>query len=157
MKTTNPARDYLQQAFFIHRRILTLERERQQIRADIYGVRSPSNMSADRVQSSITGDKLERLIAKVDEREREIVDELVRLETAKQTIRAQIGKVTGANDWETQMFRTILYHRHILFETWTEIFSFLHLERSRTFELYGQALKAFEEILHDHGTGQTNA
>lgn len=141
------AKEYLQQAYFIHRRILTLERQRQQIRADIYGVKSPSDMSPDRVQSSITGDRLEKLIARVDETERAIIDELERLYDRKQSIAQMIRQVDAGEKWKTELYQDVLYHRYIMLEQWKDISSFLNMGMRHTFKIHGEALKVFGQML----------
>lgn len=143
------AKEFLQQAYFIHRRILTLERQRQQIRADIYGVRSPSNMSPDRVQSSITGDRLEKLIAKVDAKERDIVGELEELYKRKDRVTASIKRLDAGEKWKTEIYQDLLIHRYVMFEQWQDIASFLHMGVRHVFKLHGEALKVFGQMLED--------
>lgn len=141
------AKEYLQQAYFIHRRILTLERQRQQIRADIYGVRSPSDMSPDRVQSSITGDRLEKLIAKVDETEREIVGELEELYERKTRIAYMIRQLDAGEKWKTELYQDVLYHRYIMLEQWKDIAVFLSMGIRHVFKVHGEALREFGKMM----------
>ena len=140
-------KDYLRQAFEIHQKILTLERHRQQIRADMYGVKSPSNMSPDIVQSSITGDKLERYMAMIDEDERRIADELLKLRDKQQQIARMIDKV------EKSQYKTILYQRYVICDSWKRIAETSHYNFQYLFNLHGRALKAFEEVYNDNRAG----
>ena len=71
------AKEYLQQIYYIHHKINRLKARRDQLRADLYSLGSPAgNMDVDKVQTSMSGDAMLRLIAKVDEAERDIIKEI---------------------------------------------------------------------------------
>lgn len=144
-------KEYLRQAFLIHQKILALERHRQDLRADMYGVRSPSNMSPDIVQSSITGDKLEKYIALIDEDERRIADELIRLHDKQNEIAYMLEKLDNGRYYH------VLYQRYILCNGWKRIAENMQYEIHYLFRLHGKALKAFEEIFNDNRHGQADA
>lgn len=138
------AKEYLRQAFTIHQRILALERHRQQLRADMYGVRSPSDMSPDVVQSSITGDKLEKYIAMIDEDERNITDELIALHGKQDEIADMIAKVTNGRYYH------VLYLRYVLCNSWKQIAKTTGYAEHYLFKMHGKALRAFGEVYNDN-------
>ena len=115
---------------------------REEIRAEMYSVKSPAGvMSPDRVQSSITGDKLERLIARVDELERDIVAEIESLEKSRRRISEQIEAVPN------ETYRTLLHERYELCWKWEKIAVDLNVSIRHVYRLHGEALQAFEKII----------
>ena len=140
-------REYLRQAFTIHQKILALERHRHQIRADMYGIRSPSDMNPDVVQSSITGDKLEKYMALIDEDERTIADELLKLHKKQDEIACMIDKVKNGRYYH------VLYLRYVLCNTWKDISKVTGYAEHYLFKLHGKALRAFDEVYNDYRIG----
>lgn len=142
-------KEYLQQIYVIRQKIRRLNARRDTIRLELYAVKSPAgNMSADRVQSSVTGDRIERLIAKVDAVEQDIVAHIEKLEKARARISEQIEAVPD------ERYRRLLHQRYEQCWTWERIavewqkganesgMSVRHIYR-----LHGEALRAFEKII----------
>ena len=102
------AKEHLQQVYAIQRKIKRLEARREDLRADLYSVKSPSDLPEIRVQTSLTGDKMLELVARVDELERSIIDEVKTLTEMKQGIIAEIEKVPNEN------YKQLLYDRYVL-------------------------------------------
>lgn len=139
------AKEYLQTIHNIQRKINRLEALRQSIRADLYSIGSPSgHMDDDKVQTTISGDKMIKLVAKVDKVERDIVAELSRLTDAKQRMLQQIEKVP------VESYRQLLYDRYVLCQRWEKI----ALDRDTgvrwIYRMHGKALNAFEKVWNDH-------
>ena len=134
------AKEYLKQAYMIDKRIKDLQRQRDNIRNDMYSIKSPTgNMQPDKVQSSITGDALLKLIAKVDLLERDIVRELDALVDKKKEM------VKKINALEDARFRTLLFDRYILFWSWEQIAVDMNYRIKWVYQLHGKALAAFAE------------
>ena len=138
------AKEYLQQVYTISCRIKRLEKRREDIRADLYSLRSPSDLSGISVQTSPSGDKMAELVAKVDEIECDIVDELKELTDRKEAIIGNIELVPN------ERYKQILFDRYILCEKWEKI----ALDRDKTvrwiYRMHGKALNAFEKVLSSH-------
>ena len=92
------AKEHLQQVYAIQRKIKRLQDRREDLRADLYSVKSPSDLPEIRVQTSLTGDKMLELVAKVDELERGIIAEIDELTEKKQEIISEIERVPQEND-----------------------------------------------------------
>lgn len=138
------AKEHLQQVYAIQRKIKRLEARREDLRADLYSVKSPSDLPEIRVQTSLTGDKMLELVARVDELERSIIDEVKTLTEMKQGIIAEIEKVPNEN------YKQLLYDRYVLCKKWEQI----ALDRDRCvrwiFQMHGKALKSFEKTMNTH-------
>ena len=135
------AKEHLQQVYAIQRKIKRLQDRREDLRADLYSVKSPSDLPEIRVQTSLTGDKMLELVAKVDELERGIIAEIDELTEKKQEIIAEIEKVPQEN------YRQLLFDRYILCQKWEQI----ALDRDKgvrwIYRLHGKALNTFEKVL----------
>ena len=106
------AKEYLQQIYIITKRISRLRRLAEQLRSDAYSIGSPmGNMSPDKVQTSFTGDKMERMIARMDKADRNIRSETERLHNQRIKIQQQIESV------DDERYRSILFGRYVLCET----------------------------------------
>lgn len=138
------AKEHLQQVYAIQRKIKRLQDRREDLRADLYSVKSPSDLPEIRVQTSLTGDKMLELVAKVDELERGIIAEIDELTEKKQEIIAEIEKVPQEN------YRQLLFDRYILCQKWEQI----ALDRDKgvrwIYRLHGKALNTFEKVLDGH-------
>lgn len=134
------AKEYLQQIYVCNRRMKRIQETREQLRIDMYSIGSPmGNMSSDRVQTSTSGDKFGRMIARVDKLERDLVKEHGRMLALKDKIIRQIE----AMDNEQQ--RSVLYHRYVLCWKWSAIAEDMMLDERWIYRIHGQALKAFEK------------
>ena len=132
------AKEYLSQIYAIDRRIKRLQQMRAQIREEMYAVRSPG-ITPDRVQTSATGDSLERLIAKVDSVERNIVTELQRLIERRTVISGQI------DDMQDERYKAILHARYVMCWKWEKVARELHYSDRNVYQLHGEALAAFDK------------
>lgn len=138
------AKEHLQQVYAIQRKIKRLEARREDLRADLYSVKSPSDLPDIRVQTSLTGDKMLELVARVDELERNIIDEVKTLTEKKQGIIAEIEKVPNEGH------KQVLFDRYILCQKWEQI----ALDRDKgirwIYRLHGKALNSFEKVWNGH-------
>ena len=138
------AKEHLQQVYSIQRKIKRLEDRRQDLRADLYSVKSPSDLPEIRVQTSLSGDKMLELIAKVDDIERGIIAEIEELTETKQAVIAEIEKVPNEN------YRQLLFDRYILCQKWEKI----ALDRDKgirwIYRMHGKSLNAFEKVWKGH-------
>lgn len=138
------AKEHLQQVYAIQRKIKRLEARREDLRADLYSVKSPSDLPEIRVQTSLTGDKMLELVARVDELERNIIDEVKTLTEKKQGIIAEIEKVPNEG------YKQVLFDRYILCQKWEQI----ALDRDKgirwIYRLHGKALNSFEKVWNGH-------
>lgn len=138
------AKGYLSQVRDIDGKIKRLQRNREKLVADMYSVKSTTAYDADKVQTSIAGDKLLNLIAKVDEMEREIVDEMIWLEEKKNIIISQIESLRD------ERYRMLLHDRYISFMIWEQIADDMHLDIRYVYKLHGRALQEFQKaVLHN--------
>jgi len=134
------AKEYLQKVYYIDKRIKRLQRRREDIRNDMYSIGSPSGkMDADKVQTSMSGDTMLRLIARVDDLERDIVRELTVLTEVKQIITDQIEALSD------ERYRMLLFDRYILLYSWEQVAVDMNYRIKWVYELHGKALQAFAE------------
>lgn len=138
------AKEHLQQVYSIKCKIDRLEARREDLRADLYSVKSPSDIPDIRVQTSLSGDKMLELISKVDELERDIVSEISILTDKKQQIIQEIERIPNEN------YKKLLFDRYILFRKWDQI----ALDRDKgvrwIYRMHGKALAAFEKVMNGH-------
>lgn len=138
------AKEYLQQIYIITKRISRLRRLAEQLRSDAYSIGSPmGNMSPDKVQTSFTGDKMERMIARMDKADRNIRSETERLHNQRIKIQQQIESV------DDERYRSILFGRYVLCETWEKVAEDVPCDVRHVYRLHGDALKAFEDLYAD--------
>lgn len=134
------AKEYLQQIYHINQRIKRIERQRDDLRASMFGMHSPAgNMDTDRVQISGSGDAMLKMIARVDLLEREILREMDRLIDRKEIITAQIEAM------EDERYKTVLFERYVLCRRWELIAEDMHYQIKWVFALHSQALDAFAD------------
>jgi len=132
------AKEYLQQIYMIDQHIGRLQRRRDALRGSMYSVGSPAgHMNVDKVQTSLSGDKMVKLIAQVDALERDIVEEVTQLRRKQDYISRQI------EDMHDDRYRTILHERYVLRRKWDEIAEIMHMDVRWIYRLHGQALQAF--------------
>ena len=137
------AKQYLQQIYQIHRKVKRLQAQREQIRAELYSIGSPSGkMDADKVQTSTSGDSMLRLIAKVDELEREIVEEVDDLLEKQHRITREIEQIPNNRQ------RDILFRRYVLFQKWERIAVDTNVSIRQVYRDHGDALQAFAKLWH---------
>lgn len=145
MMTAKEVKEYLQEIYYLDRRIKRLQAMREEIRADLYSVKSTTDYNRDKVQSSVQGDTMLRLIAKVDMIERTILEEMDELIDRKDAIRRQIELVSD------QTARDILYQRYVSLYSWEQIAVNLGYSRRHVIRLHGHALALFgKDVLECH-------
>lgn len=135
------AKEYLEQVGEIDSIIKRLERERDELRADLYRVGSPANMG-ERVQSSKSGDTFFRLIAKIDKKDREIQREMVRLVDMKNRIIRQIERLKNEDH------RAVLIYRYVMGLHWNEIAEQMHYSIRSCHNKRDEALRAFAKVMN---------
>ena len=134
------AKEYLQQVYHINEKVKRLRKRRDDLRNDLYALGSPTgHMDADKVQSSMTDDKMLRLIARVDELERDLVSEIEILIESKQHIIRQIEVL------DDERYKTLLFDRYIMLYRWGAIAADMNYRLKWVYSLHGEALKAFGE------------
>lgn len=135
-------KEYLQQIYVMDRRIRRLKARREKLRAEMYSVKSPAgSMSADRVQTTTTGDNMLRLIARVDEIEKDIIAQLEEYEERKQSICRQIDRMPEGKE------KDVIHSRYVLFHKWERIAVDLDVSVRYVYMLHGKALQTFERIV----------
>lgn len=115
-----------------------LARERDDMRDCLYAYgRSPSDLTSDRVQSSVDPDKLLSLIAKINEKEAQILRKIDELIDMKETISSQIHQLTD------QRYVELLHSRYVLCVKWEDIAMEMHTTERWIYKLHGRALQEF--------------
>lgn len=133
-------KDYLQQIYITEKKIRRLQAYREQVRADLYSVRSPADMNVDRVQTSLSGDTMLKLIAKVDRIERRLEKEVKNLTFKRDRIVRQIERMPDITEQE------ILYKRHVECKPWHTIALEMSISERHIYRLYGKALNSFGSL-----------
>lgn len=137
-KRNTNTKTYLQQIYRINNKIKRLQHRREDLRRDMFSLGSPSGkMDADKVQTSMSGDNMLKLISKVDLIERDIVRELLTLEDSKSRI---IGQIEALDD---ERYKTVLFERYVLLNPWEVIADNMNYRLKWVYDLHGQALIAF--------------
>ena len=139
------AKDELRCIYVIQRRIERLKQRKEALEVNMLGVRSPAgSLSPDKVQVSLSGDKLLDAIAEIDELEMKIVSEIKRLEQTKMEI---ISRIESLDD---ERYRTVLYYRYVAYWKWEEIAVYMHCAVRHIYRLHGEALKQYALIERCH-------
>lgn len=132
------AKEYLRQIYILRNKIQRLKRRRDDMYEDLYSIGSPAGkMDIDKVQTSMSGDTMLRLIARIDKADRQLVREIEQLEAKKQKIMKQIEAMPN------EQHRSVLYHRYVLCWKWSEIAADMVLDERWVYRIHGQALAAF--------------
>ena len=100
-------------------------------------------MSPDKVQTSFSGDKMERMIARMDKTDRHIRAEQNRLKEQSLKIQQQIEAL------KDERYRSILFSRYVLCKTWEKVAEDVPCDVRHVYRLHGDALKAFEDLYAD--------
>ena len=130
-------KDYLQQIYIAERKIRRLQAYREQVRADLYSIRSPADMNADRVQTSLSGDTMMKLVAKVDRIERRLEKEVKELTFRRDRIIMQIERMPDSYEQD------ILYKRYVECKPWRTIAQEMSISERHVYRLHGKALNTF--------------
>jgi len=135
------AKEYLQQVFYLNKKINRMIREKEALQSILYSVGGVSN--EERVQGGSVGNRTENLIAKIDEKERKINSKIDRLVEVRYGIAEEIYKIDNENYVE------VLFKRYILLEQWNEIADEMGYTYQYTILLHGLALKEFQKFNED--------
>lgn len=137
-------KEYLKQIYWTGQRIRQLEEARETIKADLYSAKSP-NYVADRVQSSVSGDTMERLIAKADELTKEINDELENRLALKKKIIGEINRMPARTEAQ-KLQKACLYNRYVLCHRWEHVADEMNVSLRYVYMIHGDALEAFKRL-----------
>lgn len=140
-------KQYLKQIYIANQRIKQLEETRDTVTAELHSVKSP-NYKYDRVQSSVTGNSVERLIVKADGLTKDIESELDYYFTIKQQIIQQIRDMPEQTDAQS-LQKDCLYNRYVLFHKWEHIADEMGISLRYVYMIHGHALQAFQKIYYD--------
>lgn len=134
------AKEYLQQIYIISKKISRLQQLAERLRSEAYSVGSPmGSMSPDKVQTSFSGDKMERMIARMDKTDRQITSEQKRLKAQSLKIHQQIEAMPD------ERYRSILFNRYVLCKKWESVAEDVNMDLRYVYRLHGEALKDFAE------------
>lgn len=132
------AKEYLQQIYIISKKISRLQQLAERLRSEAYSVNSPmGSMSPDKVQTSFTGDKIERMIAKMDKVDRHIRAEQRCLKAQSMKIYKQIEAMPD------ERYRDILFNRYVLCKKWEKVAETVNMDLRYVYRLHGEALQDF--------------
>jgi len=98
------------------------------------------SLNADRVQETRSNDKIEKLIVKIIDLEREITDDIDALIDLKREVMHKIDAVQNDD------YRLLLTLRYLNFKTWEQIAVEMNFTYQWTCELHKRALIQFEEL-----------
>lgn len=134
------AKEYLKQIYIIDQHVKRLQEQRDDLRNDLYNLKSASgSMSADKVQSSHSDDKVLKLIATINDLEKDIVAEMKVLIHTKTRI---IKQISGISD---ERYKTLLFKRYVLFHKFEKISVDMNYNIKWIYDLHREALDAFRE------------
>ena len=118
--------------------MLQAEREDLYALLHAYG-RSPSDLTADRVQTSPDPDRTLDLLATIEEKETKLNEKIQTLIELKAAISTQIQQL------DDQRYVDVLHSRYVLCRKWEQIAEDMHMADRWVFSLHGQALKEFSK------------
>ena len=129
------AKDYLKQAFRLNDLINSDLAELENLKALSTSV-SGATYGGERVQGgNLPGSRIEAIVLKIVDLEREIQAEINRYLDLKKAVREAINRVPNQNE------KLILRYRYIEMLSWSEIQKKMNLEERQAFVLHGKALK----------------
>lgn len=137
-------KEYLKQIYWTGQRIKQLQEARDTIKSDLYSAKSP-NYVADRVQSSVSGDTMERLIAQADELTHDIEKELERRLNLQKKIIGQINRMPARTEAQ-QLRKACLYNRYVLCHRWEVVADEMNVSLRYVYMIHGDALEAFKKL-----------
>lgn len=142
------AKEYLQQIYNAHRRVIILRETIEEIKAEMYSVKSPQ-LKAINVQSSVSNDSMDRLIAKAEEMTGNMTKEVSALIELQSTISGQIERMPNKRRTDQQQ-KEILHRRYVLFQRWERIAADMDVSTRYVFKVHGTALKTFQRLYLVH-------
>lgn len=138
------AKAYLSQVWRINIQLKRIQLQIQDANAMLYMVRSPSDLTRDRVQTSPDGDRVARIVAKIDGLQKELLQKAESLVDAKRKITAEIEGL------ENERHKSVLYRRYVLFQKWEAISNEMSLDLRYVYRIHGRALNEFQRMYLDH-------
>lgn len=118
-----------------------LMREKDDLRDCLFAYgRSPSDLTADRVQASPDPDKLAALISKIDEKETLIIQKIDELVDMKKKVSGQIQQL------QDPRYAELLHSRYVLCMKWEDIAFSMGMDERYVYKVHGHALLAFAEM-----------
>ena len=135
-------KEHLQSIYIMSQKIKRLNEIREAIRNDLYSLGGIS-YDRDKVQVSPSGDRMLKLVARLDEIERDYVKEIDELTERRQKILNEIDEIPN------EKYKLLLIDRYVLCKKWERI----AVERDKDirwiYRMHGGALDAFERV-HNH-------
>ncbi|MGN8818565.1 hypothetical protein ACTNEN_09625 [Oribacterium sp. HCP28S3_H8] len=132
------AKEYLSQVYKLSREIESNKRRIAELESEIGGLRA-IDYSGDKVQSSPV-DSLSEGIARLDEMQRRLITDTVKLQRDKGRILEEIRSLPDTRYIE------ILTLRYVDCERWETIASNMHESIRHIFRIHGDALVAFSKM-----------
>ena len=143
--TTKEAKEFLSQAKALDVKLRTLKRELRAIHEKAES--TARGYSLDRVQTSVTGDRMAKLIAACIDLESEIMETNISLLRQRLVIVTALHKLSDYRHIEVLYWKYICYKRledicDLMRKSNGEPYSFDHVAA-----LHGEAIKAFAEVM----------
>jgi len=130
------AKQYLQQAYFLDRKINSLQLQIEDLRSKATSIKS-FDLSQDKVQTSIGGDRIGDLIAKIVDYERELNAKIDKYVDLKREIAEKIEEVSD------DRYRLVLRNRYVNLLKWEQIALDMNYHINHIWWLHNKALQAF--------------
>ena len=129
------AKDFLKQAYRLNELVNSNVAELENLKALSTSV-SGANYGAERVQGgNLPGSRIEAIVLKIVDLEREIQGDINRYLDLKKAIREAINGVENQNE------KLILRYRYVELLSWSEIQARMGLDERQTYIIHGKALK----------------
>lgn len=129
------AKDFLKQAYRLNELVNSNVAELENLKALSTSV-SGANYGAERVQGgNLPGSRIEAIVLKIVDLEREIQGDINRYLDLKKAIREAINGVENQNE------KLILRYRYVELLPWSEIQARMGLDERQTYIIHGKALK----------------
>ena len=129
-------KQFLSQAYKLNEQIECDKEELESLRSLAESV--SGDMTQERVQISVTGDKIVNIISKIVDLENEIHDEIEELIDLKKVIRDTINKLENVNE------KLVLKYRYLMFFQWDEICDKLNYSKRQIGRIHDSALENIE-------------
>lgn len=137
-------KEYLSQISEFQKQARFYARQIEEIKSLMYSIPGVS-YDKDRVQVSVSGDHMLRLIAKADRLTRCWQDRMDRMVEAKTRITEEILQVKKPS------YKWLLIYRYVDCMKWTQVAAALGIDDMRhLYRMHGRALKEFERQKNDH-------
>lgn len=139
------AKEYLRQIAALDAKINGRLKQLENLKHLAAVTRSPSDISPDKVQTSVEGDRMAAIIAEWVDIEREIDDDVDKLVRTKHRIIGEIHQLVDAR------YIQILELRYVELMTFEQIADEMGIVLRHVYRLHGGALEAFrKEVIECH-------